>query len=154
MSVREKLTGLLKEDSPLREKYTKTKLLPENALLSDRRVLLGAGIGIVALCLLTSQILCRSIANIPAMLHGEPAAPLLIPSLDFIGWYFLALLIGVGLAIVFAYRIHNSFVAMNVGQKGKARFATFAEIRETYKGYPLSRPRRLTGCTQRRQIVY
>ncbi len=136
MSAREKLTGLLKEDQPLREKYKRTKLLPENDLLSDRRVLLAVGIGIVALCLFAAQILCRSIANLPAMFHGQPTHSLLVPSLDFIGWYFLAFLIGAGLAIVFAYRIRSSFTAMNVGQKGKARFATFAEIRETYKEIP------------------
>ena len=121
---------------PAEERQTFKKLLPENALLSNPRVLGGIGVGIVALCLFAMQIVCRCLSNLPAMLRGEPTAPLLLPSLDFVGWYLLALLLGVIGAAVFVYRIHTSFKEMNVGQKGKSRFATFEEIKATYKEIP------------------
>ena len=124
MNIRNIFPGFHKHH-PAEERQAFKKLLPENALLSNPRVLGGIGVGMVVLCLFAMQIACRCLSNLPAMLRGEPTAPLLLPSLDFVGWYLLALLFGVIGAAVFIYRINTSFKEMNVWQKGKSRFATF-----------------------------
>lgn len=112
------------------------KLLPENDWITNPKVLLSIGVLIVVLCLLAMQLLCRSLSNVGTYLRGEPTQFLLLPSVDYMVWYLVAFLLGIIGAFITVYRIRTNFREMNVGQKGKARFATFEEIKETYKEIP------------------
>lgn len=112
------------------------KLLPENDWITNPKVLLSISVLIVVLCLLAMQLLCRSLSNVGTYLRGEPTQFLLLPSVDYMVWYLVAFLLGIIGAFITVYRIRTNFKEMNVGQKGKARFATFEEIKETYKEIP------------------
>lgn len=130
------ISRLYKKESPAPEVDNRKKLLPENDWITNPKVLLSIGVLIVVLCLLAMQLLCRSLSNIGTSLKGEPTQFLLLPSVDYMVWYFVAFLLGIIGAFFTIYHIRTNFKELNVGQKGKARFATFKEIKETYKEIP------------------
>lgn len=113
------------------------KLLSFNEFISNKQVIIGVCVIISLLFLVIFNILSQLISNLGHILKGNfNYLKIFVPNFGATPFFIIGLLILFICLFILVYKIKVNFKDLNVGQKGKARFATLEEIKATYLKIP------------------
>lgn len=113
------------------------KLLSFNEFISNKQVIIGVCVIISLLFLVILNILSQLISNIGQIIKGNfNYLKIFVPNFGATPLFIIGLVILFICLFTLVYKIKVNFKDLNVGQKGKARFATLEEIQNTYIKIP------------------
>lgn len=108
------------------------KLLAVNELLSDKRFAFGVCAVIFLFVFFGLNAVINFFSSLPTLFRGNGVIPVFRLDFRFFGLYVLFFIVSLIISAVVYYKLQISFQDLNVGQEGRARFATLREIQQAY----------------------